>query len=346
MFHQDRLTGETVEQLCRTAPFEGARAVEVVPLHQRNLCARVRFADGRQAFVKRALPGGANTLAHEGAVLTALAGHGLPVPSLLATLPGTDGPVLVTEDVAAAGTLDSARQAAGGTSPAWAAAIGRSLAQVHALPPADDLPASNPAARLARGWTVVTPREVTQYAGGFAEALRQLRVDGLVGLLRETASEWTPTALFHGDIKSDNILCTENPDDERPVRLIDWEGGGRGDPRWDVGSLIGDSLFTWLSGIDLDAGPTLDDWIAAADPPFSAVQEDIAAATRAYESRRPVRPADRRQWIRYAAFFLLQRLCSSAVHSPVLPIRSLAYLQVAGQLLRRPDECGELLLCP
>jgi aminoglycoside phosphotransferase (APT) family kinase protein len=346
MFHQDRLTEQTVDQLCRTAPFQGATAVEIVPLHQRNLCARVRFADGRRVFVKRAIPGGANTLAHEGAVLTALAGHGLPVPRLLATLPDTDGPVLVTEDMAGQGSLDTARQARGGTSPEWAAAVGRSLAQVHAVPPADALPTNDPAARLVRGWTVVTPREVTQYAGGFAEALRQLRVDGLVDLVRDTAAGWTPTALIHGDIKSDNILCAATPGAARPVRLIDWEAGGRGDPRWDVGSLVGDYLFTWLSGIDLDAGPTLDDWIAASDPPFSAVQQDIAAAVAAYESLLPVSAADRRRWIHYAAFFLLQRLCSSAVHSQILPIRSLAYLQVAGQLLRRPDECGELLLCP
>jgi aminoglycoside phosphotransferase (APT) family kinase protein len=345
MFHQDRLTAETVEALCRTAPFAGATAVEVLPLHQRNLCARVRFDDGRRVFVKRALastPGSDQTIAHEAAVLAELAGRGLPVPQLLATAPD----LLVTEDVAGQGTLDAARQATGGTSPEWAAAAARALAQVHAIPADDDLPAVNPAARLVRGWTVVTPREVTRYAGGFAEALRQLRLDGLVDLARETAAGWTPTALFHGDIKSDNLLCAADPRDPRPVRLIDWEGGGRGDPRWDVGSLIGDYLFTWLSGIDLDAGPTLDDWIDAADPPFSAVQADISAAALEYESLLPVSSADRRQWIRYAAFFLLQRLCSSAVHSQVLPTRSLAYLQVAGQLLRRPDECGELLLCP
>jgi hypothetical protein len=50
--------------------------------------------------------------------------------------------------------------------------------------------------------------------------------------------------------------------------------------------------------------------------------------------------------VRYAAFPLVARACATALHSAELPLRSVALLQVAGHLLRRPDESGELLLCP
>ena len=349
MQHQDVMTDRTVAQICAAEPFRGARVAEVVPLHQRSLCCLLHFDDGRSVFVKRALPSATSAfddpVAHEVAVLARLRDLAVPAPRLLLTLGNPDSPVLVTDDVSGSGSLEDCRQESGGTNTAWAAAAGRALAAVHAAPVPDGLPATDPASRLARAWTVVTPRDVTRYAGGYAEALRQLRRDGLVPLVERTAAEWTPTTLVHGDVKSDNVLCGADPDGPAPLTLVDWETGGLGDPRWDVGCLIGDSLYTWLSGIDLDAGPDLDDWIAAADPPFSAVQADIGAMARAYASLRPVSAADRRLWVRFAAFFLLQRLCSAAVHTQVLPTRSLAFLQVAAQLLRRPDECGELL-CP
>lgn len=348
--HQDRVTEETVAQVCAAQPFRGAAVVDVVPLHQRSLCYRLRFDDGRTAFVKRALPGGSGgAVGQEVAVLRHLDGADLPAPRLLAALGDPREPVLVTEDVTGIGTLETCREDAGGTSPAWARAAAAGLAAVHTAPAGavpENFPASDPARRLVRAWTVVSPREVTRSASGFAEALRLLRRSDLVPLLRAAAEEWTPSAVVHGDVKADNVLCRAAPDRPRPLALVDWEAGGLGDPRWDVGCLVGDLVFTWLSGIDLDAGPGLDDWIAAADPPFSAVRADVAAAVTTYAAALPVTAADRRLWVRFAAFFLLQRLCSAAIHSPVLPSRSLAYLQVAGQLLRRPDECAELLLCP
>lgn len=348
--YQDRGTEETVALVCAADLFRGATVVDVVALHQRSLCYRLRFDDGRSVFVKRALPtGSGGAVDQEVAVLRQLSGSDLPVPRLLAALGDPRAPVLVTEDVTGSGTLETCRLDAGGTSPAWARAAARSVAAIHAVPTGPlpgDFPRSDPARRLVRAWTVVSPREITRYASGFAEALRLLRGSDLVPLLRATADEWMPAAVVHGDIKSDNLLCGAAPEAPRPLALVDWEAGGLGDPRWDVGCLIGDLVFTWLSGIDLDAGPSLDDWIAAADPPFSAVRTDIAATVAAYEALVPVVAADRRLWVRFAAFFLLQRLCSAAIHSQVLPSRSLAYLQVAGQLLRRPDECAELLLCP
>lgn len=121
MQHLDRMTDQTVAQICAVEPFRGARVAEFAPLHQRSLCYRLRFTDGRTVFVKRALPsairGFDDSVAQEAAVLTRLRGLAVPAPRLLLSLGSPESPVLVTEDVAGRGSLEDGRQETGGTSP-------------------------------------------------------------------------------------------------------------------------------------------------------------------------------------------------------------------------------------
>src|SRR5205807_2448362 len=51
---RQRLAAATVADLLTAPAFRGARVAEVVLLPQRSLCLRVRFADGRRVFLKRA----------------------------------------------------------------------------------------------------------------------------------------------------------------------------------------------------------------------------------------------------------------------------------------------------
>src|SRR5947209_20182129 len=131
---RDRLTRETVAQLSEVPPFRGADLAELTPLHRRGICFRLRFPDGRTVVVKRAAPHAAGnphgSVAHEAAVLFRLHPLGLPVPPPLATLTDPDGTVLVTEDAGGI-SLTRRRAEAGGSSPEWAAAVGRALAAVH-----------------------------------------------------------------------------------------------------------------------------------------------------------------------------------------------------------------------
>src|SRR3954463_13217470 len=100
MTPQDRMTGETIAQLCAVEPFRGARVSDVVPLSQRSLCFRLRFTDGRRGVVKRAVPieaGRPGSVGHEARVLTVLADRGLPAPRPWLTLETESGIVLVTD---------------------------------------------------------------------------------------------------------------------------------------------------------------------------------------------------------------------------------------------------------
>jgi aminoglycoside phosphotransferase (APT) family kinase protein len=338
-----RLAAETVAALRSTPAFRDARVAEVVPLRTRSLCLRVRFADGRRVVVKRALPGtgGAprGSVAHEAAVVARLHPLGLPVPRPLPA-PGTA--VLVTEDAGDA-TLADRRAASGGTSPDWAQAVGRALAAVHTGVTPARLPQTDPARRLLCAWTAL--RSGLPSSPAVDRFARHLRAAGITDLLDEAVAPWSPACLVHGDVRRANVVCGPDPEDARPLVLVDWEVAGHGDPRWDVGCLVGDLLTGWIDGLDVDAGDDLSDWAATAPVPFAAVAAEVRALTSAYAAVRPVTPGDRRQWLRYAAFPLVQRACAAAGDEVDLTPRSRACLMLAGRLLRRPDSCGELL-CP
>lgn len=346
---RDRLAGEAVRALRELPHFRGATLVEAVPLRRDGRSVRLRFADGSRVVVKSATPRAPGSVAHEAAVLAQLHPIGLPVPRPVTTLSGPASTVLVTEDLPARDPLDRRRAQAGGTSPEWAAAAGAALGRVHGarrcgVP--ERLPRTEPARRLLQTWTVVTPRDVALHGDGFAGVVRQLRRTGLLDVLDEVAGSWTPGTLIHGDITLADLLCAAGPEEEHPVTVVRWETAGRGDPRWDVGCLVAEFLWAWLGRAELVADEGLDAWTVPADPPFGAVRAEIAAAVDGYAAEHAVSPGDRRQWIRYAGFALVRRVFTAALTCPALPPRALDHLQMAGQLLRRPELSGEMLLCP
>jgi aminoglycoside phosphotransferase (APT) family kinase protein len=343
-----QLSEQTVAALAGLPAFQGATVVDTA-VQGRGI--RLGFADGRRVVVTTAAPaaGAPGSLAHESSVLGALHPMGLPVPRPITTLSGSTSTVLVTEDLPCRELLPHRRDAAGGTSTAWAAAVGTALGRVHearrcGVP--ERLPRSDPARRLLQAWTVVTPRDVAHAGEGFTDLVRELRRTDLLDALAETAACWTSGGLIHGDVTLGNVVCGPDPADDRPLWLTGWGTAGRGDPRWDVGCLIGDYVYSWLTRAELVADEGLDAWTVPADPPFGAVRAEICAAVDAYTAERAVEPGDRRQWVRYAGFALVRRVFTAALYSTALPPRSLDHLQMAGQLVRRPELSGELLLCP
>jgi hypothetical protein len=347
----ERLPEQTAAALACLPSFRDADVVASEPVPPRGRGVRVTFADGRRIVVTSAVPGDGppGSLAHEATVLGALHPMGLPVPRPITTVTGPASTVLVTEDLPGRESLGRRREAAGGTSAAWAGAVGTALGRVHearrcGVP--ERLPRSDPARRLLQVWTVVTPRDVAHLGDGFADLVRHLRRTDLLDALEDTAAGWTSGTLIHGAVGQANVVCAPDPEDDGPVWLTGWGTAGRGDPRWDMGSLIGDYLYSWLTRAELVADEGLDAWTVPADPPFGAVRAEICAAVDGYTAERAVSPGDRRQWVRYAGFALVRRVFTAALTSTALPPRSLDHLQMAGQLLRRPELSGELLLCP
>jgi aminoglycoside phosphotransferase (APT) family kinase protein len=134
--------------------------------------------------------------------------------------------------------------------------LGALLRKVHATP----IPAS---LRLESSWIDRMLEEVGENLG-WPDGTPELLAD----LFRRRPAP-VPEVLIHGDLALDNVLI--NGDDT--MSLIDWSGGGQGDPRYDIalalqtepGVALGDieraAFFEGYGGAPLD--PATREWFVA-----------------------------------------------------------------------------------
>ncbi len=89
--------------------------------------------------------------------------------------------------------------------------------------------------------TLLTPYEYACGAGldfdVYLRVMQQLEPE-----FQELHAQWRPDTIVHYDLRDDNILFPRDPGGGCPVRLIDWELAGFGDPCYDVGYLVGQFL--------------------------------------------------------------------------------------------------------
>jgi len=148
------------------------------------------------------------------------------------------------------------------------AALGRALATVHTAT------TGIPLLTVAACGVVALPDTPEEHRriGGESEAARTVAnaviADAeLAEALRRTAAALVPACLIHADVKWDNVVMDPGP--PARVLLFDWELSGRGDPAWDLGSAVADSvsLTARLSGASaLDSDPV--QWL---DPTLTAL---------------------------------------------------------------------------
>lgn len=124
-------------------------------------------------------------------------------------------------------------------SPPVAASLGSALALLHTTTRQVPL-----LGRAAVG-VVHLPRTRPEewFAGETSAALRAagttVVADATLGAaLARAADAMSPACLVHADLKWDNVAVAPGP----RTTLFDWELSGRGDPAWDVGSALADTL--------------------------------------------------------------------------------------------------------
>ena len=72
--------------------------------------------------------------------------------------------------------------------------------------------------------------------------MRTIVADGaLNALLREGLQTYRARCVIHGDLRSENWL-RDCRSPRRELRLLDWEIAGAGDPLWDLGSLLAETV--------------------------------------------------------------------------------------------------------
>jgi hypothetical protein len=125
--------------------------------------------------------------------------------------------------------------------PEFGAALGRSLARFHTAT------AGLPAVSVANCGVIALPdapvdeRRLGDDSVAGKQAIAMMCADDDVcEVLRATAALFKPSCLIHGDVKWDNVILDDGPPPR--VLLFDWELSGQGDPAWDLGSALADTV--------------------------------------------------------------------------------------------------------
>jgi aminoglycoside phosphotransferase (APT) family kinase protein len=222
----------------------------------------VAFIDGeRPAVIKRCRdPVYLEWLVREHRVLRALAGSPLSIPRVLGyaevTRERNREAWLVMSRLDGHSLWDEMLHASAGRRAPLLRRLGALLRELHTTP----VPAS---LRLEPSWIdrmLDAARENLAWSDGTPELLADLH--------RRRPAPF-PEVLIHGDLALDNVLI--NADDT--MSLIDWSGGGQGDPRYDIalalqtepevalGDIERAAFFEGYAGVPPD--PATRDWFVA-----------------------------------------------------------------------------------
>ncbi|MEV4457144.1 phosphotransferase [Microbispora sp. NPDC049633] len=144
--------------------------------------------------------------------------------------------------------------------------------------------------------TVVSTWEYVHGCGlEFDDYLRAMQE--LEPSFRDLHDQWAPSSLIHFDLGGDNVLFpAERPEGALPVRLIDWELAGFGDPMYDVGFLVGQLFVGHMRRVRFSIGDS--GWLPR-------LQADVRAFLRAYSAGAPMSAEQLNRAVQYAGIALL-----------------------------------------
>lgn len=301
-------------------------------------------ADGERHLVVKAGAG----VAREAAVIERLR----PVAALTHALPRVlahdrTGQVLVLE--ADPGARDLLRHHARGRfSRSLAAEAGRSLARLHALPPAalDGVAPLPPAAPPHRP-DLATLRSLS---GAAIELTAIVQRSGeLCAELDELLGSVPPAvAVVHGDVRWGNCVALRRGSRGWDgLRLVDWELCGTGDPAVDVGAFIGEYLRAWVGSMPVADPRDPGALRGSALIPLARLRPAVQAFWTAYTGHRsgaPEAPGETlRRSLRFAGARLLVTALEAAQAASELRPGVLALLPLSRNVLSDPDHAADLL---
>ncbi len=165
--------------------------------------------------------------------------------------------------------------------------------------------------------------------------------------LDDLRAGWRLGALTHNDVKWPNILLVPG-DADVPIRLVNWEHAGDGDPAWDIGSALAGYLTFWLYSIRGFPGATAADLAAAARFPLGSMRPAIGACWHGYLEGADLGRRESAELLRRSTALCAARLIGTAYEetagrNALSPFASL-HLQVAANILDDPGQAAHRLL--
>ncbi|MBK1787412.1 phosphotransferase family protein [Prauserella cavernicola] len=229
--------GALATRVRRALPVRDAGALSVLEGGRSGLTYLIRA--GELGFVVKAVPPGRpatgrNDVLRQAHVLSALDGHGLPVPAVIAH--ETAEPAWFAMSFAAGDATEPVLDVEGTIAPALARsrmlAAARVLGALHAVP-VERVAAGVGAAGGAAPDPADPADELDRWTRTMRAVPRELRPgsEELLAALAASVPASVAPVLLHGDFRLGNLLC----EGETPTALIDWEIWSVGDPRVDLG---------------------------------------------------------------------------------------------------------------
>ena len=343
------------------AALEGDADLRITRVDRRNQNHRIQGAGAFDLFVKQgSSAGGAGTMAREAAVYEWLAHPSVQAragQALIRCL-GHDAAarVLILEALPGAEDLQAYHLRTRRLPVGLAARLGATLAAVHAAthlggegsaraPSVEEVHAALP-------WVFRLPRpEIAILREASAVNLKIIRLVQSTPLfareLTRISSEWRAESLIHGDMNLANCL-TYGEGPRRRLKLVDWEFGGLGDPRWDVASVLGSYLALWVFSIPMPSPERPDLLISEAQFPLAAIRSTTRTFVDSYlgaarSSAAPL-PAWLRATVQMTGAHLIQTAYEHAASTSELTAPILTLVQVALNILDRPERAATDLL--
>jgi aminoglycoside phosphotransferase (APT) family kinase protein len=225
---------------------------------------------------------------------------------------------------------------------AVAAAFGEALAALHAVgrDAADEWPGDARSAPV--GLHRPTSTEMHEYSAGALQVVVALqRSAPLCAHLDRLCVRPEPDTLIHGDARLENVIVGESSG----LYLVDWEFAGAGEALWDPAFFVASCLGAWISSIPSVPGVPPECLLAEAELPINVIRPALAAFWSSYRRRSSVDcgPALRR-CVELAAVRLVQLGVEAAARAEELRAVSVVHLQVAHNMLERPDAAAADLL--
>jgi len=344
---------------------EGDADLRIARVDRRNQNYRVQGVGARDLFVKQGISAGAaGSMAREAEVYEWLAAPSVQarVGQSLVRYLGHDAAarVLVLEVMPDAEDLQTYHLRTRRLPVGLAARLGATLGALHAatrLGGERSAHAPSLVPDAARPWVLQLPRpEVGILREASAVGLKVVRLLQRAPLFAQEftrlSSEWDAQSLIHGDLKLANCL-TGGAARRRELKLVDWEFGGLGDPRWDVASVLGSYLALWVLSIPIPKPERPDLLISEARFPLAAIRRTTGTFVRSYLDSHvdaaPVLsaaslPAWLRATVRMTAAHLVQTAYEHAASASELTAPILTLVQVALNVLDRPEHAAAELL--
>jgi len=192
---------------------------------------------------------------------------------------------------------------------------------------------------------------VNQGAGSLSPANEQFlemlqRDDALKLNLDDLRSGWQATSLMHGDLKWNNVLIRETesiPD----WYVIDWEMVDRGDPRWDLATMIQCWWYFWILSTPPELLTNLDGLLTHRRIAFDETRFSLDALWDGYRSAVGLTESESQELkqvvARFAAARMLQTVYELLHIQDEISVSAHLMIEMSRRILENPQSLPEFL---